>query len=298
MRCLLSAAVIMFSVGIAKAQDHTPLLEFAPSGGYQFTDLHWSIAGNTSGQSPNVLSEVKWRKLSGPLFNGRLQLNLHERLFIGGELAICQVRSGTATDLDYAGDDRQQPTYNVQFDSDEGHTNAYRFYGGYNLLVNKKYRLDVFAGYAINKEFLFLLKHDEYVPGQRNLRSTYHTSWKGISGGLSGFYQITPRLQVAGELQYSQLNYTASADWNLVAAFQHPVSFRQHAKGFDIKTSLSAIYRLNRWLSLSVAGAYSHAETGSGIDELFLDSGDIQTTRFNGAFRYVKTITAGMLIQL
>ncbi len=94
------------------------------------------------------------------------------------------------------------------------------------------------------------------------------------------------------------MNYSASADWNLVDAFQHPVSFRQHAKGFDIKTTLTSIFRLNRFLSLSVGVDYSHAETGSGIDELFLDSGEVETTWFNGAFKHVKTVTVGILVRL
>ncbi len=198
MRSLLFAAIILFSFGIVKSQDHTPRLELTPSVGYQFTSLDWSIAGNTNGQSPNVLSELRWRKLSGPSFNARLQLNLTKRLFIAGNLAICQVSSGTATDIDYAEDDRRQPTYNAQFDSDEGHTNAYRFYGGYNLLVNKKFGLSAFAGYAINKEFLLLLKHDEYVPGRKTFAPLTTPAGRAFQEDYPAFTRLYPGYRYVG----------------------------------------------------------------------------------------------------
>lgn len=297
MKLFLLKVIFLFSFVLVNAQNSSPRLEFALSGGYQSADLRWSIAGSASGQSPDILSEVKWRALRGALVDAGIKFNLTKRLFIGANVWKCFINAGKATDTDYAADDRQQPTYHAQLDGDEGHVSAFRMYGGYNFLQSPRMRMAVFAGYAENREFLLLLDHAEYVLGQRNLRSTYNTSWKGISGGLSCFYKVVAWLDVGAELQYSQMNYNASADWNLIDAFQHPISFKQHASGFDLIASLTCAFRLKRYLSLFVSGTYRHAETGTGTDELFLESGAVRTTRFNGAFTDAKRISVGTLVR-
>ena len=297
MKFVLFKVIFLCCFAFANAQHTSPIVEFAISGGYQTADLRWSIAGNGSGQSPDILSEVKWRSLSGPLAEARIRLNLSRRLFVGGEVSKCSIKTGHATDTDYADDDRRSPTYHAQLDADDGKLSAFRLYGGYHFLKGPDVSMAIFAGYTENKEFLFLLDHAANVSGQKNLRSTYNTSWEGIAGGLYCLYRVSSWLELSGELQYSQLHYNASADWNLIDAFQHPVSFKQRARGFDVKTSLTCAFRLKPYLSLFMSGAYKHAETGTGMDELFLDSGTVQTTQFNGAFTQAKKITIGTLIQ-
>lgn len=293
MKFFLLTNICLFSFVIAHAQN----VEFAVTGGYQTADLRWSIAGNGSGQSPNILSEVKWRSLSGPLVAVKGQFNLNSRLLIKGQLSRSFIRSGNATDTDYAEDDRRLPSYHAQLDADEGHLSAFRLYGGYHLLQRRGARIAIFAGYAANKESLFLLHHAAFIPGEKNLRCTYNTSWKGISGGLSGLCRATSWLDLTGELQYSQMSYNAVADWNLIDAFQHPVSFKHHARGFDLNASVTGVFRLKAYLSLLLSGAWRHAETGTGTDQLFLESGAIQTTQFNGAFTNAKQVTIGALVQ-
>ncbi|WP_158286525.1 omptin family outer membrane protease [Chitinophaga sp. S165] len=297
MKSFLLNVIFLFSFVAVNAQYSSPVMEVALSGGYQTADLRWSIAGNGSGQSPNILSEVKWHALSGPSLDARGRFNVTNRLFITGEVSKCFIKAGNATDTDYADDDRGLPTYSAQLDADEGRLSAVRFYGGYNFLQRAGLRITVFVGYAENREFLFLLNHAQYIPGERNLRCTYNTSWKGISGGLSGRYRATSWLELTGELQYSQMNYKATADWNLIDAFQHPVSFKQEARGFDLKMSVTCAFRLRSYLSLFTSGTYSRAETGTGTDELFLESGAVQTTQFNGAFTHAKKIAIGALVQ-
>lgn len=299
MKFILLKGIFLFSFMVANAQHRSPILEVETSGGYQTADLRWSIAGSGSGsgQSPDILSEVKWRKLSGPLAAIRVRLNLPKRLFIRGEISKCFIKAGTATDTDYADDDRSLPTYHAQLDSDDGNLLAFRLYGGYHFLQRPHLLVSVFAGYAENRESLFLLDHAAYVPGERNLRCTYNTRWKGMAGGIAGLYRVTSWLDVTGEVQYSQMNYKALADWNLIDAFQHPVSFQQRASGFDVKASLGCIFRLKSYLSIVISGAYRHAETGAGMDELFLESGTVQTTQFNGAWVNARQITIGTLIR-
>jgi hypothetical protein len=286
MKCLLFNITFLLSVLFVHAQ--TVLV--AVSGGYESADLRWSIAGN--GQSPDILSEVKWKGLGGPLADASVRVNLTKRFFVGGEVSKCFIKAGDATDTDYSEDNRQSPTYHAQLNADDGSLLAVRLYGGYNIFQRTKIRVAAFAGYTENKEFLFLLDH-----GQKNLRCTYNTGWDGVAGGVSGLFQLTSWFSVTSELQYSQMNYNAVADWNLIDAFQHPVSFRQQANGFDIKASITCVFKIKRYLSLFTSGVYHHAETGTGTDHLFLASGDTQTSQFNGAFTNARQLKIGALVQ-
>jgi hypothetical protein len=81
------------------------------SAGGESQDFHWSIAGNSAGQDPNVYSELKWHAVSGPV--GRVELLWKPcgrwRVLGGGSRVV--VRSGTMTDTDYGLDNRYDPIY-------------------------------------------------------------------------------------------------------------------------------------------------------------------------------------------
>ncbi|SHM62232.1 hypothetical protein SAMN05444266_109225 [Chitinophaga jiangningensis] len=286
MKLFFLTAILLVSCMAVRSQ------EVELSGGYQVTNLRWSIAGNNR----NVLSEVKWRALSGPLLQGRLKFSPVRRVFAGAEVSKCFITSGSATDTDYGDNNRSLPTYQAELRSDEGSIWTCRIFGGFNFLLRKRLQLSAIAGYTANREALLLLNYTAPVPGQKHLRCTYQTSWKGLSGGVNGCYQVTSWMDVQAELQYSQMHYAAEADWNLIDAFQHPVSFKQRAKGFELRLNAATVFKLNQYLSLYIAGAYNHAATGTGTDELYLASGAVQTTRFNGAFANARKVLVGTRI--
>jgi outer membrane protease len=293
---LIFALICSFVPGRAQNQPRT--LEFTLGGGYQSANLRWSIAGNSSGGSPNIYSELKWRAISGPMVQPQLRINITRKWFAAGDFSRCFIRSGHVTDTDYADDNRNSPTYNALLDSDEGHLTNYQLYTGYQFVYIKRFKLAVFAGYNSSKEHLFLLQHSENVAGYKNLRSTYQTNWRGGLAGLSAAYQVMPRVDLRGVLSYRQLKYHAQADWNMVDAFQHPLSFEHCANGFDLGASLSCSYRSNSYLSLFIAGAYRRSQTGKGIDDLYLESGSIRSTQFNGAVKRLQSITFGTILHL
>ncbi|WP_291906642.1 omptin family outer membrane protease [Chitinophaga sp. CB10] len=264
------------------------------SGGYEAAALSWSIGGKTNNEPINVLSELKWRGLRGPLWQGGLKWHPRKRWYIAGEMSKSRITAGHAEDTDYGANDRRSPTYHARLDSDEGALSSCRLFGGFHFLQREKLDLGGFAGYVQRREELLLLNHAAAQPGQKNLRSTYNTRWSGVTGGVAGAYHFSKRLHIAAELQYSQLRFHAAADWNLVDAFQHPVSFRQQANGFDLGASLKVALQLNHHLSLFLSGMYRHAATGTGSDELYLANGAVQTARFNGAYAHAcKALTGG-----
>lgn len=82
--------------------------------------------------------------------------------------------------------------------------------------------------------------------------------------------------------RYSQVRYKASADWNLIHTFSHPESFRHTANGYGIRAHMAMLYHASAILSLGIKSIYSRWQTGRGIDELYLATGESQQTQLNG----------------
>ncbi len=274
-----------------------PLVEFSLSTGYQSSNLHWSIAGNLNGKSPNILSEVKWNALRGSVFGADLKINLTQRWLISGGFEKAYIKSGNATDTDYGEDNRQAETYHAALRSDEGNLSNFRVAAGYKILIREKFEVAVMAGYADKNENLLLLDHAVALEGENTLHSSYKTEWKGVSTAVSAEYVFLPKLKLQAALSYDQLKYKGQADWNLIDAFQHPLSFEQKANGYGFGASLGFVYQLKPYLLFNASGTYAHAETGNGTDKLFLDDGSIQSTRFNAAVKNVKKLSLGLTVR-
>lgn len=280
------------------AQQPTPLLELSLTGGYQAAGLQWSIAGNLAGQSPNVLSEVKWRGLAGSVVTGGLKLRLFRRFFLQGGLYHAAIKHGRATDSDYGQDDRAGRSYYAELNADEGYFRGGQLQLGYEVFSRRRLNVSVSAGYKKSQEELYLLDHQNAVPGERNLRSVYNTDWHGPVASVNLRYRLLERLTLNNQFSYGQLSYRATADWNLIDAFQHPISFRQKAQGYDLQNALSVNYQLKPFLAILLTATASRAETGSGVDDLYLESGAVQSTRFNGVSKNMQSIQLGLLFRL
>jgi hypothetical protein len=292
--CLL----LMIGWLMVSAQQRTPLFEFSLSSGYQVTDLQWSIAGNLSGQSPNVLSEVKWRKLAGPVINGSLKFRVFRNLFIRGDLYSAGIKRGLVTDSDYGLDNRNGRTYYAELDADEGSLRGGSLQAGYGFFSHRRLSVAVSAGYRQNRENLHLLDHANEIAGEKNLRSVYETQWHGAIAAVNIRYRLLTHLLLTDEVTYGQMQYRAVADWNLIDAFQHPVSFRQKAQGYELQNALSCAYEVKPLLSVFLTATAARSETGNGIDNLYLESGTIQSTRFNGVSKNLKSVRLGLFFRL
>src|SRR5579859_5209240 len=86
--------------------------EAVVSGGYHQENLRWSIAGNSAGTSPNIYSELKWRRVGGPAVDAALRYEMGRRWVFFAEASRVFTRTGRVSDKDYAGDNRTFPLYN------------------------------------------------------------------------------------------------------------------------------------------------------------------------------------------
>lgn len=287
--CAFILAVMLAAVK-GKAQD-IQKLQFSISAGRQVEDFNWSIAGNISGQSPNVLSELKWKNVKGLGYSSALQWNLWHKLVLNGGYSRVSVSSGNVSDIDYTADNRTQPNYDQNFTDNKGYTSAWFAGAGYAVLNNNQLSLTPFIGYGINRQSLYIIDLTGQFP---NLNSNYEANWKGLFLQVKSSLKIWRALKLAANVTYNQVTYNAQGDWNLIGQFQHPVSYRHSAKGYGINAGLSMNYNITTNITINAGYSYFNWETGNGTDQLYLSSGQVDKTQMNGVYRKGQLIGGGI----
>jgi len=252
-------------------------LEATVAGGFQSLGLRWSIAGNSAGQSPNVYSELKWRKVGGAAVDVDLCYGLGRRWIFFASGSRMFTSTGRVSDKDYAGDNRTDNIYSEDLVGSKGYAYSLGAGAGYRLRFGERFAVVAAIGYAVSGQQLSITDPGGYFDF---LDSRYQTSWYGpfVRAALDW---SSGRWRLSGRMTYHQVNYRATADWNLIADFSHPVSFRHRADGFGAEGELRLGYRMGRGVELFFAGDGSSWETGTGIDELYRNSGPSQQTRLN-----------------
>jgi hypothetical protein len=250
------------------------------SSGYQQQNLHWSIAGNSNGQNPNVYSELKWRHVNGPSAIISVQWHAWKWLSVCADVSHTFILSGKADDTDYQGDNRTNRVYQGKFDGDKGYLASWSAGIGYRILHARLFHLTPFIGYGINYQSLFLVDHSGAFG---KLNSNYSTNWHGPLVKIITALQVSHTIVLTADLVYHQVSYSAKADWNLISQFSHPVSFRQVADGYGLNADAGLVFSLGQHITFSMGAGYTNWQTGKGTDRLYLVSGQTNATRLNEA---------------
>jgi hypothetical protein len=291
----LLALAMLCAISTGYGQALEKKLELSLSTGHQQEDFHWDIAGNINGRNPNVLSELKCKKISGQDYSAILQWNIWRRFSLSGAYRRVNVRSGSVSDTDYAGDNRTQPTYQENFSDNKGSTTVWGAGAGYIIFNNNLFTLIPYAGYGINKQSLYIVDNSGRFPG---LNSSYDTRWNGPFVKVSSSVKIWHALKLAADFTYNQVNYSAVGNWNLINEFQHPVSYRHAAKGYGIDASARLIYKINPNIGITLGYGYFNWQTGNGTDQLYLSSGQVDKTQLNGVWRSGYRVNGGLAFSL
>ncbi len=284
---------IICAIQTGNAQHIDQKLQLSFSTGYQREDFHWSIAGNTNGQNPNVLSELKWKNVSGEDYSAALQWNFWRNITLFAAYSRQNIRSGTVNDMDYNADNRTQPVYTGNFSDNKGNITAWSAGAGYMLFNNRLFSLIPFVGYGNSAQYLYLVDLSGQFP---DLNSTYEAHWNGPFIKVHSSLKIWRALKLTADVTYNQVNYSAQGDWNLITTFQHPVSYSHDAKGYGINGNARLVYNLTRNIAVSAGYNYFNWQTGNGNDMLYLTSGQQDKTRLNGVFRNGFEIVGGVVL--
>ncbi len=264
---------------------------FSIESGYQQSKLKWSIAGDSTGKNPNILSELTWddleifelkikgEKILGAVSNHRLEP------FLRGKAAYGIIHKGKNRDSDYLGDNRTKEFSRSNNAADEGHTLDLSVGGGvrYPLIAEQLFLLSA-AGYSYNEQNLTIQDGVQTIPFNsplEELDSRYETQWYGPWCGLGVLYQPTPQFRLNGSFEYHWATYHAVANWNLREDLAHPASFVHDADGTGLVYELGAEYLLAENVALSLSGVVQKWQTDTGRDQIFYADGGISDTRLN-----------------
>ncbi|WP_207423537.1 hypothetical protein [Desertivirga brevis] len=242
--------------------------------GFFSDNLDWSIAGNSNGEDPNILSELKWTRQEGPLAEIGVQIGVRS-FFAESGFTYQRTFCGQVSDSDFGEDDRERRVFNIVLPTRKGSLYSTSLGAGYYLQSGKKTGFKLSAGVSRRSMTLFLSDQSS------NLNSSYAPEWKGWYLKAILVKQLGKVYYLNIGIAYHQQIYTAKANWDLIEEFEHPVSFRHKAKGlgFDCKPSLNAW--ISKKISLSLSAEAYLWQTGRGTDELFFKNGKTAITQLN-----------------
>ncbi|OQP53427.1 hypothetical protein A4H97_23560 [Niastella yeongjuensis] len=266
--------LMLLGMNTCIAQNLPEKLQLSVTSGYSQENLSWSIAGNANGQNPNILSELGWKNVGGPISGMQLQYNFFNRWQLEGEYEHTFFLTGKVSDTDYGGNNRTNTTYAQQFNAGKGGADRWSAGLAYQLMVTNKLSIAPSAGYGLFHQAL-------YLSGASDLNSTYKTKWRGLYAQVLCSTEITKQLFMDAGFRYSQVQYRASANWNLIREFSHPESFRHTANGYGINLHTTVLYHASAIHSIGIKGSYANWQTGRGVDELYLANGGSEQTQLN-----------------
>lgn len=264
---------------------HQQTATLSLSTGYRVDDLDWNIAGDSSGQNPNILSELTWSDLQSFQTQLRSTYTVENFLYLRTAAAYGRILNGENQDSDYDGDNRTLESSRSNNQSDMGSVIDLSVGLGYPWRFGRD-RLAVapLAGYSYHEQNLRITDGFQTIPATgpfAGLNSKYETVWRGPWVGLDAAWSMTPKLALSGSFEYHWADYVAEADWNLRTDFQHPKSFEHTADGQGTVVSLSLVYTwTDRWRFL-LTGDLQDWETDAGVDQTFFTSGAAPVTRLN-----------------
>jgi hypothetical protein len=297
----------------ADAQPNLPAPSTSPPGvrftlaldaGMREDNLDWSIAGDSSGSNPNILSELTWKNLRSYQVRLTSRMDIHDRFRISAALARGLIYEGENQDSDYLGDNRTLEWSRSNNASDDGQVWDFSL----GLGPRFDFGLDYFAlvpmlGFSYHVQKLTMSDGHQTIPPNgvfSGLDSTYDTEWQGPWLGISLELNAKQPLWffqgVVFDLtfQYHWVDYEAEADWNLRETFAHPKSFEHKAYGYGMVYGLGATFFLSDRWSLALAFDYSEWETDNGTDRVFFSDGSSGTTQLNRVRWYAKTLSLGI----
>ncbi len=286
--------------------------------GYRQDDLQWTIAGDNSGQNPNILSDLDWDDVRLAMIGGRLEWigSVAERGWMTpyAHLALDYgaVFDGEVRDSDYDEDNRQAEFSRSISETDSGYAWDAEVRAGVQmqkkLAWNDYWAWTPYVGFSHNEQSFDIedgkqvVSDDDRAPPVgtriRGLDSNYNAQWDGPLLGLKVEYVNRDSLQrerwaVYVDGSYHWLWYDAEADWNLRGDFEHPVSFEHEAEGdgFTVQGGFRYYFRPN-WHFGGTALYRDWEADDEGIDQTYFNrvnlgipSGEnnVGTTKFNGA---------------
>ncbi len=259
--------------------------------GWRKDDIDWNIAGDDSGQNPNILSELTWKNLQSKQLKAKANLVILDHYVVDVTGAYGQIYDGKNQDSDYLGDDRTLEFSRSNNKSDEGDIFDLTGGLGYRLYLGRhtgsmgvdNLWLTFLGGYSHHEQRLVITDGFQTIPADGafdGLHSNYDTEWKGPWGGFE-LATSKGRFNGSFRFEYHHVDYTGKGNWNLRTDLEHPVSFLHEADGQGFVYGLLLGYELTDSLDINLAADFQDWNTDHGTDTTMAADGSRPTTRLN-----------------
>jgi hypothetical protein len=288
--CLLAVVLSTIClIGDLKAVEVEGDLELL--NGYRVDDLDWNIAGNLTGTSPNIVSELTWRDLESYQLKLGGKGTINRVFYLRGSAAFGWVLSGEVQDSDYNGDNRTQEFSRSISSADDSTLLDATLAIGYPFkLASDRFRLIPLAGFSYSEQNLTMKDGGQVIsqPPQTQpigpiagLDSSFDTKWYGLWVGIDMSFKASNKITLFAGFEYHWADYEAEANWNLRTDLAHPKSFEHEADGTGVLITAGGDYRFAEPWSLGLEINYQDWSTDAGIDRQFNSDGTIAVTRLN-----------------
>lgn len=268
-------------------------MDISITNGIALGDFTWSIAGNINGTNINVLSELNWYDLTGYQLGGEYNLFFSNKIGVSLQSATAFYTEGLATDTDYTAPNKQ----NIDFYAKHRGKKSYAHNSDLKIkyVFFKKEHLTIVPEIGLSYiNHLYRLRDDILL----DLNTTYKTFWYGINVGSSFAFHISDKTDICAGISYQQLNYYATANWNMSYQLQNPKSFTHTAKGYGIKPSILYKVHLSKVLSIFVNWKYYYFSTGKGVEKNYLTDGTTVIQRFNDGTGEQQSFLIGLTFKI
>lgn len=236
-------------------------------------DFNWHISGSNG--TPNILSELNWRKMDIRLARLFGEFNV-DKVVLFGEFTTGVIADGASQDSDYSGNNR---TFEFSRSTSDAGGKVYDASVGVGIpiwfflpSIDGSAVLTPLFGLAGNYQHMNMTNGVQRIPADGPfpvaLDSSYKASWEGPWFGARGEFFKAKRFsaQVRWEYHFGA-EYDAVANWNLRSDFQHPVSFRHgaNAQGHRLMASVRYLSLPRTEFFVSLDGHWYFTDNGTDI---------------------------------
>lgn len=260
--------------------------------GPRVDELHWSIAGNASGGSPNILSELTWRSVDSVQVGLTFEAVADNGVTFHTRASSGRIHDGRVQDSDYLGDNRTgEISRSAALTDDDDVLDLSLALGRrFPVTATRSTFVTPLVGFSYHEQNLRITDGVQVIDavggtaGQPlvGLDSTYQTEWWSAFLG----FQIDHRgdqWDTWGRVEYHNADYEAKGNWNLRADLAHPVSFKHKSDGSGPIYEIGTRYRFNDSWAFKASLSWANWDTDSGTDITYAADGSVASTRLNTA---------------
>lgn len=293
---LMSTGIIflglsVLSISLLSLVDASAEMEtsFILKNGYRVDDLDFNIAGDITGNNPNILSELTWSDLKIYQVKADAAILLDERYYLRGSIGYGWILDGENQDSDYLGDNRTLEFSRSNASADNGNVMDVSAGVGYQFKPGSgRLKVTPLVGYSSHEQNLTMTDGVQtinvlgsFIGPFSGLNATYDTEWKGLWAGVDLSIEASKSLTLFGSFEYHRADYKAEANWNLRDDLAHPKSFEHSANGKGVLVSAGGIFTINDHWRINANVDYQDWSTDAGVDLVFSADGTTAATRLN-----------------